>query len=99
MKSIIHDWNDARSVTILRNCRAALPTGGRLLLVERVMSETVGDNAVDRANAMSDLNMLRGPGGAERTASEYRELLSDGGFNINRMVPAGRFSVIEAVPA
>lgn len=99
MKSIIHDWNDQRSVVILRNCHAALPPDGRLLLVERVMSETVGDNAFDRANAMSDLNMLRGPGGSERTEREYRDLLSESRFKLNRIVPAGRFSVIEAVPA
>ena len=26
LKSIIHDWNDARSISILRNCREALPS-------------------------------------------------------------------------
>ena len=26
LKSIIHDWDDARSITILRNCREALPS-------------------------------------------------------------------------
>ena len=99
MKSIIHDWSDERSAVILRNCREALPRAGRLLLVERVMSETVGDNAFDRSTAMSDLNMLRGPGGTERTEPEYRALLSEGGFNTRRVLPAGRFSVIEAAPA
>ena len=39
LKSIIHDWNDARSISILRNCRQALPSGGKLLLVERLMPE------------------------------------------------------------
>jgi len=33
MKSTIHDWDDERSVVILKNCRQALPLGGRLLLV------------------------------------------------------------------
>ena len=28
LKSVIHDWNDARSISILRNCRAALPGNG-----------------------------------------------------------------------
>jgi SAM-dependent methyltransferase len=97
MKSIIHDWNDERSVTILRNCRNSLPAGGKLLLVERIMPETPGDNVEDRATALSDLNMLRGPGGAERTEAEYGRLLTNGGFTLRRIVPAGRFSVIEAV--
>jgi hypothetical protein len=99
MKSIIHDWNDQRSITILRNCREALPANGKVLLVERVMPEMVGDNLEDRAVVLSDLNMLRGPGGAERTEGEYRHLLHAGGLAIRRIVPAGRFSVIEASPA
>ena len=40
MKSIIHDWDDERSVKILQNCRRALAAGGKLLLVERIMPET-----------------------------------------------------------
>jgi hypothetical protein len=66
LKSIIHDWDDARSVTILQNCRKALPDEGKLLLVERLMPEkpTMADE--DREQALSDLNMLRGPGGLER---------------------------------
>src|SRR5882757_1180187 len=40
LKSVIHDWNDARSISILRNCHQALPSGGKLLLVERLMPET-----------------------------------------------------------
>jgi tRNA A58 N-methylase Trm61 len=37
MKSIVHDWPDARSVAILKNCRRALGAEGRVILVERVM--------------------------------------------------------------
>ena len=98
MKSIIHDWNDELSVKILRNCRKALPAAGRLLLVERVMPDQPGNNADDRSNVFSDLNMLRGPGGAERTTTEYRDLFAATGFGNMRVFPAGRFSLIEATP-
>jgi hypothetical protein len=37
LKSIIHDWDDERSVAILRNCREAISADGKLLLIERVM--------------------------------------------------------------
>jgi SAM-dependent methyltransferase len=96
MKSIIHDWNDERSIVILRNCRQALPPNGRLLLVERAMPDVAEAKADHRDAALSDLNMMRGPGGSERTESEYRELLAKGGFKMTRVVPAGRMSVIEA---
>jgi hypothetical protein len=99
MKSIIHDWDDARSLKILGNCREALPTTGRLLLVERLMPETPKPSAADRLAALSDLNMLRGPGGCERTEAEYRDLLGRAGFRITRVLPAGLMHVIEAASA
>src|SRR6185312_8521896 len=96
LKSIIHDWNDARSISILRNCREALPSNGKLLLVERLMPEEPTATDEDKAHAMSDLNMMRGPGGAERTKAQYRELIEQSGFALAAIHPAGRFNVIEA---
>jgi hypothetical protein len=96
LKSTIHDWNDERSACILANCRKALPASGKLILVERIMPEAPTDDADHRSSALSDLNMLRGPGGHERTAHEYAMLLNDAGFRIARIIPAGRFSLIEA---
>jgi ubiquinone/menaquinone biosynthesis C-methylase UbiE len=96
LKSVIHDWNDERSSVILGNCRRALPEHGILLLVERIMPESPGTSAEHRAHAMSDLNMLRGPGGCERTEAQYCRLLNDSGFDQIAVHPAGRFSVIEA---
>jgi ubiquinone/menaquinone biosynthesis C-methylase UbiE len=98
LKSVIHDWNDARSCTILQNCRRAIRAEGRLLLVERLMPATVGLDAEHQSHALSDLNMLRGPGGMERTEAQYRELLDRSGFRITSIAPAGRFNVIEARP-
>ena len=96
MKSIIHDWNDERSLVILENCRRALPENGTLLLVERMMPEFPRASDEHREQAMSDLNMLRGPGGLERTEKKYRRLLSETGFQPLAIHPAGLFSLIEA---
>jgi len=98
LKSIIHDWNDARSISILRNCHQSLPGDGKLLLVERLMPESPGMADEDKAHAMSDLNMMRGPGGSERTTRQYRELLEQSGLALAAVHPAGRFNVIEARP-
>ena len=96
LKSVIHDWNDEWSAVILQNCRRALPGNGTLLLVERMMPDSPGTSDQDRAHAMSDLNMLRGPGGLERTEQQYRQLLKESGFELSAVCPAGRFSVVEA---
>ena len=80
MKSIIHDWSDELSLTILGNCCKALPKTGTLLLVERLMPEHPGVDGEHREKALSDLDMLRGPGGRERTEREYVQLLHEAGF-------------------
>ena len=98
LKSVVHDWDDARSVRLLSNCRAALPDHGKLILIERLLPETLADDTDHRAVAFSDLNMLRGPGGRERSEAEYRSLLSDSGLRTTRVLHAGRFNLIEAAP-
>jgi SAM-dependent methyltransferase len=95
MKSVLHNWNDDNSGIILRKCREALATGGRLILIERIMPERPTTDAQDRAHAMSDLNMLRGPGGRERTESEYRSLAEAAGFVFIGRADAGLFSLIQ----
>jgi O-methyltransferase domain/Dimerisation domain len=96
MKYIIHDWNDQRCVQIFRNCHRALKPGARLLVVDRIMPTRLEAAPDHLAVALADLNMLRGPGGCERTEDEHRGLLARGGFRLNRIVPFGRTSVIEA---
>jgi hypothetical protein len=98
LKSVIHDWDDQRSCTILQNCRRAIPQAGTLLLVERLMPAVLGPDHEHKSHALSDLNMLRGPGGMERTEAQYCDLLGRTGFRISSIVPAGRFNVIEAKP-
>lgn len=96
MKSIIHDWNDERCVRILHNCRRVVQRGARLIVIDRVMPEKPGPNASNLSVVMSDLNMLSGIGGCERTEGEFRDLLAKGGFRMECVAPAGRYCVIEA---
>jgi len=96
LSHIIHDWDPDQCQTILRNCRNAIGRSGRLLIVEMVLPE--GDTF--HPGKMLDMMMLVGPGGQERTASEYAELLSKAGFKLTKVVPtASAVSIVEAVPA
>ena len=96
LKWIIHDWDDAQSVTILRNCHRAMAKNGKLLLVEAV---------IPRGNASSfpkfmDLTMLVVVGGHERTEAEYRALFEAAGFELTQIIPtSSEMSVIEGVRA
>lgn len=95
MKTIIHDWDDEKSLTILRHIRTAIEPGGKLLLFELVLPE----GAPPHPGMLLDLEMLVHPGGRERTAGEYRDLLSRAGFRMTRVIgTAGPMSIVEAVP-
>ena len=39
LANVIHDWNDARAIEILRNCRQAMSSAGQVLIVERLIPE------------------------------------------------------------
>ena len=41
LKSILHDWDDARCSAILRNCRRAMHPGAHMVVIERVAAERV----------------------------------------------------------
>lgn len=85
LKAILHDWNDERALTILRNCRKAMTAQGRLLIIERVISEPVPPEEVDLV--MVDLYMLVVAGGRERSEAEYRELLASADFTLSSVTP------------
>jgi O-methyltransferase domain len=98
LKSVLHDWDDTHAVRILRRAREALAPAGTILVIERVMPDTVQDRPEHRTTARSDLNMLVGLGGCERTVADFDALLQASGLSRRRMTGAAAgFSVIEAV--
>ena len=95
LKSILHNWDDTRSVAILRTCRAVMPDRSRLLIIERV----VPDGNDPSEAKLFDINMLVMLGGLERTASEYRTILHDAGFDLIQTIEtAAPVSVLESAP-
>ena len=97
LKSILHNWNDERCAAILARCRDAATAGTRLLLVERLRPAHLRVNAHDEALARTDLNMLAGLGGRERTLEEFAALLHRAGFAVLQTHRTSfEFSVIEA---
>jgi hypothetical protein len=87
LKGVIHDWEDKEAVAILRTCRAAMSASARLLLIERILPERIEpDDALVRGNFLADINMLVNPGGRERTEAEFRELFSQAGLRLKRVI-------------
>jgi hypothetical protein len=94
LSGVIHDWDDRGAQLILRNCRNAMRSNGRVLVVECV----VPDGSEPSFSKLLDLNMLVMTGGRERTAGEFLDLLSEAGLKLSRIIPtASPLSIIEAV--
>jgi hypothetical protein len=97
MMHVVHDWDDERCVRILANCRDAMASGGRILVVEQV----IGDGAGAALAPLLDLEMLAmTPGGRERTEPEFAALFERAGLRLASVTATGAgVSVIEAVDA
>ncbi len=94
MRHIIHDWDDETSLTILRNCHAAMSVGSKLLVIESVIppgNEPFGGKLLD-------LVMMLIPGGKERTEDENRTLYEQAGFELSQVVPTEtEISIVEGI--
>ncbi len=88
LSTILHDWDDASALRILRTVRAAAGDGARLVLLEGVIEP---GNSPDGAKWL-DLLMLALFAGRERSEEQWRALLLEAGFEPVRFGPG----VIEA---
>ncbi|MEV7287897.1 methyltransferase [Streptomyces sp. NPDC093252] len=79
LAQVLHDWDDADAVRILRRCAEAAGPDGRVLLVERLPHL---DTSRLHASWM-DLRMLMLFGGGERTEEQYRTLITDAGMSLD----------------
>jgi hypothetical protein len=95
MKHIIHDWDDARALLILKNIATVMgDKKGHVVLLESVIPE----GPTPDFGKFLDIEMLALPGGKERTQKEFAELFAAAGFRLTRVVPtASPLSVVEAV--
>jgi hypothetical protein len=78
----------------LKACRRVMRETAKLILIERIIAPA---NEVPATKFM-DLHMLALPGGRERTRDEFSDLLAKSGFELTRVVPAGRINIVEARP-
>ena len=74
---ILHDWAEDKIHTLLQRIHAALPSGGGILIAEKLLRD---DKTGPSWAQLQDLNMLTCTEGRERTIAEYRQLLESHGF-------------------
>ena len=78
LKRIVHDWDDAKALQILRNVAAAMNDENVLYIVDGVV-----DQCRDKKLILDiDLRLLTIFGGKERTQAEFEKLCHVGGLEI-----------------
>ncbi|GFG63914.1 hydroxyneurosporene-O-methyltransferase [Mycobacterium kubicae] len=93
LSAVLHDWDDASALRILNAIGGAANPGAHLLLFELVVPE---DDAPHAAKIV-DFTMMTMLGGRERTESQWRRLLDEGGFTLDRITSgSGMYCAIEA---
>lgn len=95
IKSVLHDWDDDKSIRILRNCRDAMPAHGRVLVCEIVVQP---GKPVGHPHRLIDLEMMVTAGGKERTGGEFARLLDGAGLRLEQItaIENSFFGVVEA---
>lgn len=95
LKNVLHDWDDPRCLAILRNVRAALGAGGRVLIAETLVERY----ARDPIGLPADIQMMVACSqGRERSRGELENLLKQSELRLTRVFPYPTISVLEAVP-
>lgn len=82
LKSVIHDWDDARAETILRNVRNAMSDSSALLVVEGIINPVEPSMDV----VMGDIIMLTMAPGKERTIAEFESLFHKVGLQLTQTI-------------
>jgi SAM-dependent methyltransferase len=85
LKHVLHNWPDEQALRLLQNCARARSPGGRVLVVEAILSP---DPRPDLARLL-DLEMLVLTGGRERRKPELRRLLHAAGLSLEHVRQLG----------
>jgi hypothetical protein len=85
--NLLTDWDDDHASLILKNCRASMEDGGRIVVVDRVLPPS--DEPAHRSAAFLDLFFLVMEGGRIRTLEEFACIFESAGFGLVRSAPVG----------
>jgi O-methyltransferase domain len=85
LKMIIHDWDDPRCISVLRNCCKQLDANGRVICIDAVLPP-LGDTS-DAPGKLLYVNMMLVLPGKERTRAEWEALYHEAGLELRAVIP------------
>ncbi len=95
LKQIIHNWEDPECISILSNCRKAMNEGGRILVMDEIITP---GRKEERNPALLDVLMLLLFSSQKRTEAEHRPLFEAAGLRLTRVLPTNSaYHILEAI--
>jgi SAM-dependent methyltransferase len=96
ISSVLMSLTDEQAMKLLKNCRAAIAPGGRLLVIEPLLG---GRNQPGFGKIM-DVMMLVETHGRVRSEEAFRALFSAAGFELSRIIPTNAMAMclLEGIP-
>lgn len=96
LSMILHDWDDDRAITILKNVRRAMDPGGKVFVVDAIIPQ--GDHP--HLGKLLDIVMLALLPGRERTEAEFAAVFRAAGLrHVETRAPSSPTSVLVATAA
>ncbi|KAG6589030.1 Acetylserotonin O-methyltransferase, partial [Cucurbita argyrosperma subsp. sororia] len=82
IKWTLHDWNDEECITILKNCKEAIPKNtGKVIIVDAVIDEKEETEQSDVGLMLDLVMMAHTSTGKERTRKEWEYVINAAGFS------------------
>ncbi|WVZ50731.1 hypothetical protein U9M48_001958 [Paspalum notatum var. saurae] len=105
LKRILHDWDDAKCIRIMQQCKETISRNeqgrGKVIIIDTVIGYSPNDDMICmEAQVLCDLAMMVASNGAEREEHEWRRIFLEAGFcdykitHIHGALP----SIIEVYP-
>ncbi|MCB9797111.1 MAG: hydroxyneurosporene methyltransferase [Alphaproteobacteria bacterium] len=79
LKFVLHDWADPQALALLAKVKAAMKPGAQLMVIELIKGASPSPWSF-----LSDMIMLTTFGALERSEAQYRALLAQAGFEVER---------------
>ncbi|ALA26133.1 hypothetical protein AVI51_12665 [Piscirickettsia salmonis] len=91
MRKILHNWDDDKAITILKNCRLQMHNQSKLFVIDVVVP--TDDSGI--REKIRDVEMMIYLTGKQRTENDFKDLLNKAGFDlVNITTTTGALSSI-----
>jgi len=83
---VCHNWSDEKCLEILSSCHKALPSNGKVIIVDFLSPEDLEATNASKMISIVDNMMFITAGGKERTSKEFKILGNQSGFSKVKVV-------------